>query len=279
MRYIQLRLKIDPFSTGISEILIAGLNDLGYEGFQEAEPFLLAFIPENNFYRDELDKYIERLDLKEIRIQAEHELLPDLNWNAEWEKNFMPVVLEGICAIVAPWHAPVKGLTNIVIEPKMSFGTGHHETTRLMLRQMHGTDLTNQTVLDMGCGTGVLGIFALKKGAKSVTSIDIDEWAFRNSQENFRRNGCKTGMYDVVKGDAGFIPAILFDTILANINRNLILKDMPAYKSHLSPKGTLILSGILSADKNLVLSGAVTSGLSFISEDYDNNWISLKFRG
>lgn len=278
MNYIRLKLILNPFNTGVSELLSAGLDYLGYEGIQEEKDHLLAYIPGDRFDLDSLNRYIASLDLDDTRIQIEYDNLPDRNWNAEWEKDYQPVLVEGICVVRAPFHPAVPGLVNIVIEPKMSFGTGHHETTRLMIKQVSMEKMTDAKILDMGCGTGVLGIFALTRGARHVTAIDIDEWAYTNSLENFERNIKDGARYDLIHGDASGIPDVNFDIILANINRNIILEDMPVYANHLTSEGILIISGILSTDKSIVTERASLLGLNFVGELYDNNWISLKFR-
>ncbi len=278
MDYIRLRLKIDPYDAGINDILIAGLDTMGYEGFQEEEPFLLAYIPSDAFNRNELVQYIGERGIPGISITMEETVIPPRNWNEEWERGYPPVIIEGIVAITAPFHPLEPGIPNIIIEPKMSFGTGHHETTRLMIRQMAHTAMVGNYVLDIGCGTGILGIFALLKGAASVTGIDTDEWAISNSRENFRRNAGDEENYDLLLGDAGSIPGRKYDIILANINRNIILRDIPVYRRHLSPGGILLLSGILLSDRAGITEAAETLGLRFVEELYDNNWISIKFK-
>ena len=200
MNYVRLKLKIEPFSTGTSDILAAGLDFFGYEGFQEEEPFLLAFIPSNRFNRTHLDRFLGNLDLDGVQISASDSILPSKNWNEAWEKDFQPVIVDNLCIIRAPFHTPSPGLKNIVIEPKMSFGTGHHETTRLMIEQIHSMSMSELDVLDMGCGTGILGIYALMSGARQVTAVDIDEWAYTNSLENFRRNIDDHDSYKVIMG-------------------------------------------------------------------------------
>ncbi len=278
MEYVQLTFVIDPYSSGVSEMLTAGLDNLGYESFQEEEPYLLAFIPEERYDRSELDRFLDSVDTGTIQITIREEIIPDINWNEEWERNYVPVVVEGVCAVRAPFHQPFPGIPNIIIEPRMSFGTGHHETTRLMLRHTGLSSLEGIHVLDMGCGTGILGIFALMAGAKHVTAIDTDEWARNNSLENFRNNIPDEHQYEVIRGNASSIPARNYQMILANINRNIILNDLPAYVRHLSPQGSIILSGFLDTDRQIVAEKARSLALTFVTELYEKNWISLKFR-
>ncbi len=277
MDYIQVRVKIEPYSAGISEMLMASLEGMGVEGFIEEDPYLLAFISEKRFHKRELETWLGRISIEGILIKTEFVALPSRNWNEVWENSYKAIVVEGICAVRAPFHDVIPNLLNIVIEPKMSFGTGHHETTQLMIRHMAATDLKKMKILDMGCGTGILGIFALLQGADYVTAIDVDEWAYNNSLENFRRNTVENDSFSVVLGDAYSIPSDGYNVILANINRNILMEDMPTYFNHLKDKGILLLSGILESDKEVIRRKAISTGLSFVSELYDNSWISIKF--
>ena len=276
MEYFQLKIEVIPYSGEISEILIAELADIGYEGFFEEGETLHAYIPGKDFREEQLKDILIQDIYKSFKIDYSGELLPDKNWNQIWESGYDPVIIDNICMIRTEFHLPQKVENTIIIEPKMSFGTGHHETTRLMIRQIHSSSLNGKNILDMGCGTGVLGIFALQRDATSVTAIDIDEWACNNSLENFTRN-IPDSNFQIIHGDANNIPDIPYDIILANINRNILLEDMAAYKAHLKVNGELILSGIMESDKKSITDKAISLGMVSKQELNENNWISLKF--
>ncbi len=277
MEYFQLKIDVKPFNGEISEILIAELADIGYEGFFEDEKTLHAYIPGKDFREDLLENILSQVHYKPFKIDFSGELLPDKNWNQIWESGYEPVIIDNICMIRTDFHPPQKVENTIIIEPKMSFGTGHHETTRLMIRQIYSSSLTGKNILDMGCGTGILGIFALQRGAASVTAIDIDEWACNNSLENFIRNVPDTN-FQIIYGNASNIPDKQYDIILANINRNILLEDMIIYKDHLNDNGKLIISGIMESDKESITVKANSLNLLSLQEYNENNWISLKFR-
>jgi ribosomal protein L11 methyltransferase len=257
------------------EVLIAYLSASGFEGFQIEEDVLKA-ITEEEIETGILDEILNIPVFSSLNIAFEINNLPDINWNEDWERSYEPVLVENICAIIAPFHEKPSTEYSILIEPKMSFGTGHHETTRLMLRHIYNLDLNGKNILDMGCGTGVLGIFALMRGASKCTAIDIDEWACKNSVENFVRNGFNKTQFTVIQGDSEAIPSARFPVILANINRNILLSDMSKYSSVLEPGGYLILSGILSTDRDSILESAGRVGLSAESELNENNWLGLR---
>lgn len=278
MPHIQIRFLIAKPDDEIFDILSAELFIAGFEGFYQSENELLAFIPESDFNMQHLKDILSRSVFQGFEIQTEKSLLPEKNWNELWEKDYKPVIIDDICSVIAPFHEKAETRYSILIEPKMSFGTGHHETTRLMVRHIYQSDLADKDILDMGCGTGVLGIFSLMRGAKNITAIDIDEWACENSEENFLRNGFSSSQFTLLKGDASAIPDVQFETVLANINRNILLEDMKYYFQHLKVNGELIISGILNTDREIILKETNQLNLSFISELYENNWISLKFR-
>jgi ribosomal protein L11 methyltransferase len=278
MPYIQIRFLIPDPDDNVFEILSAELFNVGYEGFIQSDNELSAFIPESDFDTQYLKNILSKSVFQNFEIQTEKFLLPKKNWNAEWEKDYQPIIIDDICSIIAPFHNKAVARYSVIIAPKMSFGTGHHETTRLMIRHIYQSDIMDNDVLDMGCGTGVLGIFSLKRGAKIVTAIDIDEWACENSEENFQKNGFSGQQYELINGDASDIPDKLYGTILANINRNILLADMKDYFQHLISGGELIISGILNTDREVIMRESNKLNLRFVSELYENNWISLKFR-
>jgi ribosomal protein L11 methyltransferase len=274
MNYIEFNFTISPKESG-NEILAAMLADIGFESFTETDTGLLAYIPDSKFSLD----VIEKLDIihnKEFTIKYDYKNIQDKNWNEEWESSYNPVVIAGKCCVRAPFHPKEESCKyDIIIEPKMSFGTAHHETTSLMIEQMLTLELKERSVLDMGCGTGVLAILAAKMGATPVTAIDIDEWAFNNSVENIGRN--ETGFIKVLFGDVELANE-MYDVIFANINRNIIIRDISHYVKHLKRNGLLLLSGFYAADKPVIADKAETNGLKFASEKEKNNWVVLKYK-
>ena len=278
MEYKQVKISAEPFESELVELMIALLSEIGFEAFYEEENFFTAYIPKNLYDAGLLSEVLKNPAFLSLKINTGISDSPDINWNAKWEQEYEPIVIDDICAILAPHHKPEAVKHIIRIEPKMSFGTGHHETTRLMIRQIYQSDLQNKTVLDLGSGTGVLGIFALKRGASFVTSIDIDEWAFSNCKENFRVNQCHPDSYEIIRGDRNSIPEKSYDIILANINRNILLEDINRYLLKLKINGMLIISGILKKDREVLISKAGSEGVSFMSELCENKWISLIFR-
>jgi ribosomal protein L11 methyltransferase len=276
MDYIELRCKISSEDIqGITDILIAELNEIGYESYDEKDEGLHAYILENSF---DLDK-VKQLQVNEIpntKIQYEWEVIKTQNWNAVWEKNFDPITVENKCVIRAPFHTDTpKCEYEIIIEPKMSFGTGHHETTFLMLKTMLDLDFKDKVVLDMGCGTGVLAILAKLKEAKEITAIDIDEWAYNNTVENIEKNNCND--IKVFQGDASLLTNQQFDIIIANINRNILLNDIKNYSKVLKPGGTLLLSGIYDKDLPLIKTETSENNLEYNSFLEKNSWVAARF--
>jgi ribosomal protein L11 methyltransferase len=202
--------------------------------------------------------------------------LEDINWNREWESNYQPVTIAGKCHVRAPFHPPVNNVPyEIVIEPKMSFGTAHHETTQLMVEWLLELDVAGKDLLDMGCGTGILAILANKLGVRYVTGIDNDEWAWRNSLENFAINNVGEGI--VFQGDAALIGSECYDVILANINRNVLLRDMKAYSSGLRQNGIILFSGFYKKDKEIITETALAAGLNIIGSRDLNDWAIMLF--
>ena len=276
MDYIELRCKISSEDIhAISEILIAELNDIGYESYDETNEGLQAYILEN-FFDLEKVKQLQANEIPNTQIQYEWEVIKTQNWNAVWEKNFSPITVENKCVIRAPFHTNIpKCDFEIIIEPKMSFGTGHHETTFLMLKTMLGLDFKGKTVLDMGCGTGVLAILAKLKGAKDITAIDIDEWAYNNTVENIARNNCND--IKIFQGDASLLTNQQFDMIIANINRNILLDDIKHYSKVLKSGGTLLLSGLYDKDLPLIKTETSENKLEYNSFLEKNSWVAARF--
>ncbi|MBI9053378.1 MAG: 50S ribosomal protein L11 methyltransferase [Bacteroidales bacterium] len=276
MDYIELRCKIAAEDIqSISDILIAELNEIGYESYDETDEGLQAYILEKSFDIDKVKK-LQANEIPNIQIDYEWELIKTQNWNAVWESNFNPITVEDKCIIRAPFHTDtLKCEFEIIIEPKMSFGTGHHETTFLMLKTMLDLDFKNKTVLDMGCGTGVLAILAKMKGATDITAIDIDEWAYNNTIENIERNNSLD--IKVFQGDASLLTDQQFDVIIANINRNILLEDIKHYSKVLKSGGTLLLSGIYDKDLTLIKTETSENNLEYISYIEKNSWVAARF--
>lgn len=274
LTYLEYDFKVNPAQPGI-EILIAQLGQLGFESFVEYGTGVKAYIQENDF-KTELLTEVQILQSSEFDIAYSQKSIEQVNWNAEWEKNFKPILVDDRCAVRAPFHTSFELPYEIVIEPKMSFGTGHHETTFMMLQWVLDEDLRDKRVLDMGCGTAVLAILASMKGAKRVDAIDIDPWCVENSEENIVRNQCK--VVHVLLGDASVIPSEeKYNVILANINRNILLNDLPIYSEVLAKGGLLFLSGFYTEDLEIIKSKARECGLKFVSHRDRNDWISAKF--
>jgi len=276
MDYIELNCIITAENKQeIAEILIAELSDIDFESFDETTEGIKAYIQVDKFVTDKIKNLQINSDTT-CAIDYSWQLIKQQNWNAIWEQNFESISIENECYVRAPFHKkPGKIKYDIIIEPKMSFGTGHHETTSLMLKAMLSIDFENKTILDMGCGTGVLAILASLKKAKRVTAIDIDEWAYENSIENSKKNNCKN--IDVHQGDAELIKNKKFDIILANINRNILLDDIIHYSEALIDNGTLLLSGIYETDLEVIKKEAQKHHLRFENYESKNNWVAAKF--
>ena len=271
--YIGYTFIVEPVQPG-TEILIAELGFSGFESFVETPDGVIAYIQEADHFPTILDS-VQILSSDEFVITYKFETIAQTNWNAEWEKNFNPIVVDNQCAIRAPFHEPFNVKYDIVIEPKMSFGTGHHETTHMMIQHILASDFTNKSVLDMGCGTGVLAILAEKKGARFLEAIDIDNWCYLNSLENVSRNDCHH--INVLEGDASLLKGKQFDVIIANINRNILLNDLSTYVTCLNENGSLFLSGFYDSDCELIESTCDALNLKFEHKLKRNNWVALKF--
>ncbi|MEO0897722.1 MAG: 50S ribosomal protein L11 methyltransferase [Bacteroidota bacterium] len=255
------------------DILIALLSEVGYEAFEDKEGILKAYIQKDLFDQDQIEAFISPLGLNKEDIQ--HTDLPATNWNAVWEAEYQSVEVGMFCQIVPSHREPKPDFAHTIrLDPKMAFGTGHHQTTRLMIRNMAELNFEGKRVLDMGCGTGVLGILAKMMGSEHVIAIDIDKWSEENTLENARLNGV-SGM-EIVHGDVTAIPNEHYDIILANINRNVLLADIPAYTKHLIPNGTLLLSGIYQQDVEMIVEKAEEAHLSMEGMIEEDDWVSLK---
>jgi len=271
--YIGYYFKVRPLQSGV-EILIAELGYAGFESFVETEEGVTAYIQKDEYYETILED-IQILKSEEFKITYTSEEIEQTNWNAEWEKNFNPIVVDDLCAVRAPFHDPFNTKFDIVIEPKMSFGTGHHETTHMMIQHILKNEFEEKTVLDMGCGTGVLAILAEMKGASQIDAIDIDNWCYLNSTENVERNNCKN--IRVYEGDVNLLDGKTYHVIIANINRNILLQDLKYYIKSLSKDGVLFLSGFYQNDIKIIEAECNKYMLKLVETIERNNWVSLKF--
>jgi ribosomal protein L11 methyltransferase len=268
MPYIEIRFFDIPQED--QDILTFLLGEEGFESFSQEEEELRAYIPEQLFDAEKLKQVLAGHPFEYTTV-----VIPDQNWNEVWERTFSPVEIEGRCVIRAPFHECRPGFQfEIIIEPKMSFGTAHHETTSQMIELMLGMEFIGKTVLDMGCGTGILAVLADKMGAAQVLAVDNDEWAFNNSLENVEKNHSgnvriQLGGIEIVSGS--------FDIILANITRNTLLEQIPAYSEMLLPGGKLLMSGFYEEDLLQIKDLAVKHKI--VLDDYitKNRWVAARF--
>ena len=273
-RYIQIT--IDTAGPEESDILVAKFSQAGFEGFEEEPGKLHAFIPETLYDVSHVEKIVG--DTKGLadpfHTFFQVTFIEPKNWNAEWEKDFVPVVVGDFCTIRAPFHQPVPGIQHdLIITPKMSFGTGHHATTFMMVLAMKGIDFNQKSVLDFGTGTGVLAILAAKCGAGSVLAIDSDEWSIENARENLEVNHCSAIHIEKRDSLAG---TGQFDIILANINLRVILENMDSLRQHLTPSGVFIGSGVLESDEEKIRTKSAVSGFRMERLMIRDYWMSFR---
>ncbi|HLT52129.1 MAG TPA: 50S ribosomal protein L11 methyltransferase [Arenibacter sp.] len=271
--YIEYNFRVSPLQP-TSDILIAELGEVQFESFVETEEGVQAYIKKEDWNPDIL-KDLPILQNPLFRIDFNYTEIEQENWNATWEQNFNPIQVGDKCVVRAPFHERANVEFDIVIEPKMSFGTGHHETTHMMLQHILDHDLTGKSVLDMGSGTGVLAILAAKKGAAKIDAIDIDNWCYLNAMENVERNNC--AHIQVYEGTADLLVDQRYDVIIANINRNILLEDIPAYAKCLVQGGILFLSGFYKEDIPQISERCREVGLKFENNLENNNWVAVKF--
>tara|TARA_R110002111_G_scaffold17858_3_gene44400 strand:+ start:3076 stop:3912 length:837 start_codon:yes stop_codon:yes gene_type:complete len=271
--YLGYNFKVDPLQPA-TEILIAELGYAGFESFVETEEGVTAYIQKEEWNENILeDIYI--LNSDEFKITFDFNEIEQTNWNEEWEKNFNPIIVDDLVSVRAPFHEKPDTKYDLIIEPKMSFGTGHHETTHMMIQHILRNDFKNKSVLDMGCGTGVLAILAEKVGATKLDAIDIDNWCYLNSIENVERNDCSK--ISVYEGDVTLLEGKKYDSIIANINRNILLSDIGSYAKCLNPNGTLFLSGFYEEDIPIIEEECNKHMLKLNETIQKGKWVSLKF--
>ena len=277
MEYIEVSILLSSYSEELAEIIIAEIVDLGYDSFMTEEPYVKAYVPKEIYSASNLKTILSGYDGATFTAS----LMPDKNWNEQWESDFEPVIVEGLCTLKATYHTGLKRTRyNITIEPQMAFGTGHHQTTFMMMSQLLGYigNIKDKVVMDMGCGTGVLAFLAAKMGAKApVYAIDIDPIATRSAKANARRNKVATRT-SIHCGDASLLQAGKYDLLLANINRNILIEDMSTYARCLRPDGELITSGFYTKDVPMLRTAAERCGLQYVSEMEREGWASVKFK-
>jgi ribosomal protein L11 methyltransferase len=276
MDYRKVTVNISPFEEWLSDILTSQLGENGYESFINTETGFEAFLPENLFQEETVKRVLEPFS-ENFKFEILSEKIEDRNWNEEWEKNyFKPLVVAKECVVRAPFHTDYpEAKYEIVIEPNMAFGTGNHETTSMMLEYILENDFENTMVLDMGCGTGILGILASMKGAGKITAIDIDKWSFNGAKENAALNNIKN--IEVKPGDVTLLGREKYNFIFANIQRNVLLADIPAYSECLDKDGKIFLSGFYTEDIPAIKNRAEEFGLKDSGYKQKNNWVAHVF--
>jgi len=277
MDYIEIQVKIAPINTVINDLLAAELAEIGFESFSECEVGMLAYVSAAIYDEDTLRKHIPA-EMFGSSLDFSSKRIPGQNWNEEWEKNyFQPIVIGTDCVIHSSFHTNIpEAKYDILIDPKMAFGTGHHETTSLMLEALLKLDVKGKSFLDMGCGTAVLAILASMKGAVNVLGIDIDQWAINNALENIQLNNSPA--IEILAGGAELLEFTApFDIIFANINRNILLADMAAYTAKMVSGSLLYMSGFYESDLPIIRSTAESLGLKFVDFTTKNNWVAVRF--
>ncbi len=278
MKYLEFSFRTTPCTEVVNDVLSAVLAEVGFESFVEQPEGLLAYIQQSLYDEASVASAINDFPIPDTTIDYTYTEAEDKDWNEEWEKNFFqPIVIGNRCVIHSTFHHDVpQAEYDIAINPQMAFGTGHHETTSLVIGELLDSELEGKTVLDMGCGTSILAILARMRGASSCTAIDIDDWCVRNSIENIELNNVKI---DVCLGDA----AILtdkgpFDVVIANINRNILLADMQHYVARMKEGATLLMSGFYVDDIPLIKAEAERLGLTFVGYKEKNRWTVTTFK-
>ena len=278
MKYIEIKLNIEPAEPW-KEVFTSLMADAGCDSFMDGdeEGELLCYIPEKDYQEDVFKDLLETPQFPEVKLSYSVAPMEDKDWNAAWEANYEPVLIDGCCYIRAPFHPENPDVDyEIVIEPKMSFGTAHHATTSQMVSYLLETEVRGKSVLDMGAGTGVLAILAYMKGAFPVTAIDNDEWAYRNGIENAQQNGCEH--LNVLLGDASLLGEEHYDIILANINRNILLQDIPQYVQCMNDGALLFLSGFYEEDLPALRYCCAQNGLKYVDHKVKDKWVAAKFQ-
>ena len=274
MRYVEVNFSCTPHSEIIADVLAAQLADIEFESFVQSPFGLLAYVPETKFSVAKTDNLLHDFPL-DAKIDYSFKVIEDKNWNQEWEKHyFQPIVIEDKCVIHSSFHLPHGEYDyRILIDPKMSFGTGHHQTTGLILKEILQMNLSGKSVLDMGCGTAVLAMLASMRGAGRITAIDIDEWAYNNALENTQLNHIANVAVNL--GGAELLGSETYDVIFANINRNILLQDIAVYAQVLNAGGQLIMSGFYKEDISAIRKKCEQNGLKYNRFSEMDNWVAV----
>ena len=278
--YIEVAIKIAPFTEENAEIVTAEVSELPFESFSMEDPFLKCYIQKELYDAHALKIVLSGVEDYGFDISFNATLMPAVNWNAVWESQFTPIVVDDRCTIKASFHKDLKKTRfNITIDPKMAFGTGHHQTTYMMCRALLQNEdaVKGKVVMDMGCGTAILAILAAKMKAAKVYGIDIDAVAAMSAYDNARLN--RVGkLMETYCGDASLLQRNSYDVLLANINRNILLQDMPTYALSLHKEGLLFTSGFYVEDMPMLIGTAAANGLEYVSHDSIDNWCCIKFK-
>lgn len=278
--YIEVAISIAPFTEENAEIVTAEISELPFESFSMEDPYLKCYIQKELYDAQALKVVLSGMDGMEFDLDFNANLMPAVNWNAVWESQFTPIVVDDRCTIKASFHKDLKKTRfNITIDPKMAFGTGHHQTTYMMCRALLQNEeaVKGKVVMDMGCGTAILAILAAKMKASRVYGIDIDAVAAISAYDNARLNRVGKVM-ETYCGDASLLQRNSYDVLLANINRNILLQDMPTYAHSLHKEGLLFVSGFYVEDMPMLIGTAAANGLEYVSHDSMDNWCCIKFK-
>ncbi len=276
MNYYEIKFNIKPNTEINRDVLAAILAGIDFESFSENPNGIDAYVSEKLYDEEKIKNCISGFPLEDVQLNFTSSFIETKDWNEEWEKNFFqPIIINNQCVIHSSFHENIPQLQyDIIIDPKMAFGTGHHETTSLMIAHLLDTDVANKSFLDMGCGTAVLAILAKMKGANPVVAIDIDEWAYNNSIENIRLNN--TPDIDIRLGGAEMLGKEKFDVIFANINRNILLNDIHIYASCMNSGSQLFMSGFYTEDMEMIKDECSKHNLQFVSYLEKNNWVAIQ---
>ena len=278
MKYIEVSFTVSPLSETATDIIAALAMELGFESFVESSEGTIGYVPAHLYDEEVLKAVLTDFPMEDTSITFVAQEIEDKNWNEEWEKHFFePIVVDSRCVIHSTFHKDYpKADFDIIINPQMAFGTGHHQTTRLIISYLLDSELKGKTVLDMGCGTSILAILASMRGASDLTAIDIDEWCVNNSIDNLALNNINN--IKVFQGDASSLATEgPFDVIIANINRNILLADMQYYVARMNKGGKIYFSGFYESDLPMIKAEAERLGLSYVSHRKEKDWTAAEF--